>query len=523
MALADFACAELAGARRMNVLDEQTRSLWMDEKPFDAPQLSNSVTADVAVVGAGIAGLSCAYELAKLGRSVVVVDRGAIGGGMTLRTTAHLASACDDFYTEVENRRGEKQARLLYQSLAASIDRMEEIQRSEKIDCDFQRVDGFWVLAPGCPESRLDEELDACKRLGIPAENCTERTAIHEAAISRSLRFPRQARVNPAKYIRGLAAAVRKHGGQLFANTSVTQVTPDSSKVRFKTHEGYEIVADHAVVATNSPVHLKLALHSKQAPYRTYAIAALLPKGALKDALYWDTLDPYHYVRLQPLSDKEEIVIVGGEDHKCGEADDGEARFAALESWTRTHLPNLGAVTHRWSGQVLEPVDFVGFVGRSPDSKRIFLATGDSGQGITNGAVAGILIRDLIATGSSPSTELYDPGRKIPTSLGDYVSENLTTVANFAEYLTASGVSSAEQLKPGEGRIFRSGMSKLAACRDEQGNLHVRSASCTHMGCIVHWNSTEQCWDCPCHGSQFAPDGTALNGPAASALSPAGT
>jgi len=505
----------------MNVLDEQTRSLWMDAKPFDAPPLSNSVTADVAIVGAGIAGLSSAYELAKLGRSVVVVDRGAIGGGMTLRTTAHLASACDDLYTEIEKTRGEKQARLLYQSLAASIDRIEEIQRSEKIDCDFQRVDGFWVLAPRCPESRLDEELDACKRLGIPAENSTERTAIHEANISRSVRFPRQARVNPGKYVRGLAEAVRKHGGQLFANTCVTEVKPDSSKVRLKTAEGNEIVADHAVVATNSPVHLQLALHSKQAPYRTYAIAAKLPKGTLNDALYWDTLDPYHYVRLQPLSDKEDIVIVGGEDHKSGEADDGETRFAALESWTRSRLPKLGAVTHRWSGQVLEPVDYVGFVGRSPDSERVFLVTGDSGQGITNGAVAGILIRDLIASGASPWTELYDPSRKIPTSLGEYVSENLTAVANFAEYLTASGVSAAASLKPGEGGVFRSGTSKVAACRDKQGRLHVRSASCTHMGCVVHWNTTEQCWDCPCHGSQFAPDGTALNGPAASALSPA--
>jgi glycine/D-amino acid oxidase-like deaminating enzyme/nitrite reductase/ring-hydroxylating ferredoxin subunit len=507
----------------MNVLDEQTRSLWMDEKSIAAPSLPKSVSADVAIVGAGIAGLSCAYELAKLGRTVVVVDRGTIGGGMTLRTTAHLASACDDLYTEIEKMRGHEQARLLYQSLAASIDRIEQIQRTEQIDCDFARVDGYWVLAPDCPESRLDEELDACKRLGIPVENCTERTAIHAANISRSVRFPRQARVNPAKYVAGLAAAVRKNGGQLFANTCVTEIAPDANKVRVKTTESHEITADYVVVATNSPVHLQLALHSKQAPYRTYAIAAKLPKGALTDALYWDTLDPYHYVRLQPFSDAEDLVIVGGEDHKSGEADDGEARFAALETWTRTRLPNLGAVTHRWSGQVLEPVDYVGFVGRSPDSERVFLATGDSGQGITNGAVAGILIRDLIANGSSPWAELYEPSRKIATSLGEFVSENLTPIANFAEYLTASGVLSAESLKPGEGRVFRSGMSKVAACRDKEGRLHVRSASCTHMGCIVHWNSTEQCWDCPCHGSQFAPDGTALNGPAATALSAAET
>ncbi len=502
----------------MNVADEQTRSLWMSGDSPDAPRLSSAEQGDVAIVGAGIAGLSCAYELASRGRSVVVVDRGGIGGGMTLRTTAHLASACDDFYVEVEKARGADNARLLYQSLAASIDRIEEIQRAEQIGCDFARVDGYWFLAPDCPESRLNEERDACQRLGVPVEDSHKATPLHAKGLSRSLRFPRQARIHPAKYVSGLAAAVRNKGGRLYASTPIEEITPDASKVRLQTADGHEIVADHAIVGTNSPVELQVALHSKQAPYRTYAIAAKIPKGDLEDALYWDTLDPYHYVRLQPLSAQDDIVIIGGEDHKSGEADDGEQRFAALEDWTRERLPNLGAMTHRWSGQVLEPVDLIGFIGRSPDSDRVYLVSGDSGQGITNGAVSGILIRDLITTGSSPWADLYNPSREIASSLGDYVKENLTPLANFAEYLTASGISAAEELKPGEGRVFRSGMHKLAACRDRQGALHVRSASCTHLGCIVHWNSTEQCWDCPCHGSQFAPDGTALNGPAVSGL-----
>ena len=505
----------------MNVADEHTRSLWMTGDHSDAPRLADAEKADVAVVGAGIAGLSCAYELASRGRSVVVVDRGAIGGGMTLRTTAHLASACDDFYTEVEKTRGADNARLLYQSLAASIDRIDEIQRTEQIDCDFARVDGYWFLAPDCPESRLDEEREACKRLNVPVEDCRHATPLHARGLNRSLRFPRQARVHPGKYVAGLAAAVRKRGGRLFANTCVEEIAPEGTHVRLKTADGQVITVDHAIVATNSPVHLRVALHSKQAPYRTYAIAAKIRKGDLQDALYWDTLDPYHYVRLQPLSPQEDILIVGGEDHKSGEANDGEQRFAALEEWTRARLPNVSEVTHRWSGQVLETVDLVGFIGRSPDSGRVYLVSGDSGQGITNGAVAGILIRDLFTNGSSPWTDLYNPSREIATSLGEYVKENLTPLVNFAEYLSASGISTAEQLRPGEGQVFRSGLHKVAACRDKEGRLHVRSASCTHLGCIVHWNSTEQCWDCPCHGSQFAPDGTALNGPAVSGLAKA--
>ena len=201
-----------------------------------------------------------------------------------------------------------------------------------------------------------------------------------------------------------------------------------------------------------------------------------------------------------------------------GEADAGAERFAALERGARERLPAMGAVTHRWSGQVQEPNDYVGFIGKSPGSSHVYVASGDSGQGITNGIVAGMLIADLITSGASRWSEVYDPSRKFSQSFTEFLAENLTPVKNFAEYLTLGAVSAAEGLKPGEGRLLRSGLQKIAACRDLKGALHLHSASCTHLGCVVHWNSAEQCWDCPCHGSQFAPDGTVLNGPAISPL-----
>jgi len=272
------------------------------------------------------------------------------------------------------------------------------------------------------------------------------------------------------------------------------------------------------VFATNSPIGGSVTIHTKQAPYRTYAIVTTLPRGSLPDALYWDTLDPYHYVRLQPHSEDEDIVIIGGEDHKSGEANDGEARFAALEAWARERLPNMGRITHRWSGQVMEPVDYLGFIGRNAGDKHRYLATGDSGQGITNGVMASLLISNLIVDGSSPWAEVYDPGRAVTSKLGEFLSENLTAIESFASYLTPGEVKAIDRLSPGEGGLFRQGLKKIAACRDQDGRLHLHSATCTHMGCIVRWNSLEQCWDCPCHGSQFAPDGTVLNGPAVTPL-----
>jgi Rieske Fe-S protein len=168
----------------------------------------------------------------------------------------------------------------------------------------------------------------------------------------------------------------------------------------------------------------------------------------------------------------------------------------------------------------MDTIDYCGFIGLNPGSKRSYVATGDSGQGMTHGALAGLLIRDLIGSGKSAWQELYDPARKPASAVGNYISENTTAIQNFAEYLLPGELDDAHQLAPGEGGIIRSGLEKLAVCRDLDGTLHSRSASCTHLGCIVHWNSTEQCWDCPCHGSQFAPNGDVMNGPAVTPLAP---
>jgi glycine/D-amino acid oxidase-like deaminating enzyme/nitrite reductase/ring-hydroxylating ferredoxin subunit len=333
-----------------------------------------------------------------------------------------------------------------------------------------------------------------------------------------ALRYPNQATFHPLKYLAGLAAAIKEAGGRFYADTIVQEVTETDDGVEVVTAGGHRILASNAVVATNAPINDRCAIHSKQAPYRTYAMAFSVPKNALPDGLYWDTLEAYHYVRLQPGRSKADILIVGGADHKSGEADDADARFLALEAWMRNLLPDLGKELHRWSGQILDTIDYAAFIGLNPGSKRTFVSTGDSGQGITHGAVAGLLIRDLILKGESPWAEVYDPSRKPLKALGTFISENVTAAKNFAEYVAPGERDSWEDLKPGEGAIVRNGLSKVAAYRDDKGQLFLRSAACPHLGCHVHWNSFERCWDCPCHGSQFAPDGTALNGPAFSPL-----
>jgi glycine/D-amino acid oxidase-like deaminating enzyme/nitrite reductase/ring-hydroxylating ferredoxin subunit len=502
----------------MNVSNEKSVSVWMETSVAgEAPALDRDEAADVVVVGSGIAGMSVGYELAKAGKDVVIIDRGPIGKGMTSRTTAHLTAQCDDGFDQLISRRGEDIAKLWYQSQAACLDRIEGNQKELGIACDFRRLDGHLFHAPGTDPAIIDKEFEATKKVGMPIER-EKGVPFRTHEKTPSLRYPDQATFHPLKYLAGLAAAISKAGGRFYAESTVDHVEEDENGVLVRAGK-HAVKARHAVVATNSPINDKYAIHTKQAPYRTYAMAFALPKGALPDGLYWDTLQAYHYVRLQPGKGKNDILIVGGADHKSGEADDADARFLALDAWMRNLLPDLGKEMHRWSGQIQDPIDYCGFIGRNPGEKRTFISTGDSGQGITHGAVAGMLISDLILKGQNSWEEVYDPARKPVKAAGTFLSENVTVAKNFAEYVAPGEIDSWDKLKPGQGAIVRKGLSKVAAYRDDNGKLFLRSAACTHLGCHLHWNSFERCWDCPCHGSQFAPDGTALNGPAFAPLS----
>ena len=272
-----------------------------------------------------------------------------------------------------------------------------------------------------------------------------------------------------------------------------------------------------------------VAIHTKQAPYRTYVIGARVPRGSVPTMLLWDTPDPYHYIRLQAVGgdtdtsdagDAYDVLIVGGEDHKTGQAEDFAERFLHLEEWTRERFPMVESVEFRWSGQVMEPVDGLAFIGRNPlDSDNVYIATGDSGNGMTHGTIAGMLITDLILGRSNEWETLYQPSRISLRAGVEFAKENLNVAAQYADLLTGSDVESVGDIAPGAGAVLRRGLSKVAAYRDEQGALHECSAICPHLGCVVAWNDAEKSWDCPCHGSRFDPvDGHVINGPAISAL-----
>jgi glycine/D-amino acid oxidase-like deaminating enzyme/nitrite reductase/ring-hydroxylating ferredoxin subunit len=497
-----------------------TRSLWMATADTpERPPLRTNIRTRVCVVGAGIAGLTTAYLLAREGASVTVIDDGPIGGGETGRTTAHITAALDDRYYQIEKAHGEDGARIAAESHSAAIDRIESIASMEDIDCDFTRLDGFLFLGGDSRADDLRDELEACHRAGLTHVQLVTSVPNMPWNTGSTLRFPRQAQFHPLKYLSGLARAIIRDGGRIFCGTHADRIE-DGSPCKVTTSDGHTILADKVVVATNTPVNDWLILHTKQAAYRTFVVAFEVPSGSIPRGLYWDTPDPYHYIRLHDGDTPDrEVLIVGGEDHKTGQADDAEARFRCLEEWTRERFHMAGEVLYRWSGQIMEPVDYMGFIGLNPgEDEHIYIATGDSGNGMTHGTIAGMLLTDLIQGRENPWTELYDPARITLRSATQFAKENLNVAGQYADWVTPGEVDRYQEITPGSGAVVRHGMKKVAVYRADDGTVHRMSAVCTHLYCIVDWNSTEKSWDCPCHGSRFDPYGKVINGPAITAL-----
>lgn len=490
-----------------------TRSYWSTAQRPQFSPLANDLICDVCVVGAGIAGLTTAHLLASNDINVIVLDRGDIGSGETGRTTAHITCALDDRFVELARMHGEHGARLAAQSHAAAIEQIETLVNELQIDCEFKRVNGFLFAATPKDEELLTRELLAAQRAGLIDARLVECAPL-PFDTGPAICFPQQAQLHPLKYLSGLARAIEKNGGRIFTQTHVANVQggPDA---KVTAANGCSVHAKYIVIATNTPINDRVVIHTKQAPYRSYVVALRIEKNSVTPGLYWDTADPYHYVRVtEGPADDSELLIVGGEDHKTGQADDGDQRFARLEQWARAHFPHAAEIAYRWSGQVQEPVDGLAFIGRNPmDADNVFIATGDSGNGMTHGTIAGLLLRDLILGRPNVWADLYAPNRKALSSIGEFLRENVNVAEQYVDWMKPSECDDLQQIANNTGCLMQHGLEKIAVYRDSEGILHANKATCPHLGCIVAWNDIEKTWDCPCHGSRFAGDGEVISGP----------
>lgn len=494
------------------LIPSDNRSLW--KRTTDVFRSSTSLAEskiDVAIIGGGITGLVAAIELQRAGRSVVIFDKSEVAGGESGNTTAHLTEAIDARYHTLRKNFGRDGAQLSASASRDAIRRIESLAQELRIDCHFERVDGYLYTERPEELQMLREETDAAREAGVDA------TLLDRAELPfpnhGAIRFSNQAQFHPREFLLGLAKAFEANGGRIVDSTLVESYS-DGSPCTL-TVGGRELHADAVFVAANSPLNL-VAIVTKVAAYRTYAIATKIEQPPIPRAMFWDTEDPYHYTRIQTTS-AGDYLIIGGEDHKVGTEEETSDCYEKLAEYARRKF-GIERVDMRWSGQILEPVDGLPYIGKNSGSKNVYIATGYAGQGMTFGTIAGMIVADLIVGRENRYSKLFDATRITPiASAVDYVTENI----DFPKYLLSDRLSSwdvdaksLDAVPRGEGMIIETGGRKVAAHRDESGTLSCLSPVCPHMKCDVRWNDSEKSWDCPCHGSRFTASGEVLNGPA---------
>lgn len=497
-----------------------TQPYWIDSAPLPRfPKLDRDEDVDVVIVGGGITGLTAAYLLTLDGRRVAVLERERCAQIDTGHTSAHLTMVTDQPLSALIKRFGRDHAQAAWEAGLAGIGQIDAIVGDLELDCDFEWVPGY-LHAPMTGPAEKDVVATLRDEAALAAQLGFDAAFVDEVpfAARPGIRYENQARFHPRKYLAGLARAISDRGGMIFEQSAADEFCDDPRTV---TSNGHTLACGDVVLATHTPLMGTTGLlnatlfQTKLALYTSYVISGRAPKGRIPDALLWDTEDPYHYLRIEPQADHD-IVILGGEDHKTGQTADTNACFERLER-KLTSLDGEIEILHRWSGQVIETADGLPYIGETAEHQ--FAGTGYAGNGMTFGTLAGMMAADRIMGRANPWSALFDPSRKAIRGVWDYVKEN----KDYPYYLIRDRFAGAEgkslrAVPRGSGKVLDLNGQSVAVYRNERGAVTKKSATCTHMGCLVDWNDAERSWDCPCHGSRFKTDGSVISGPAEAPL-----
>jgi glycine/D-amino acid oxidase-like deaminating enzyme/nitrite reductase/ring-hydroxylating ferredoxin subunit len=487
-------------------------SFWLATSPETAyPALTDGVSVDVAVVGAGITGITAAILLKEAGKTVAVIDSKRIVQGATGYTTAKVTAGHGASYSKIRKAFGEQGIRTYARANEAAVDWIAKLVEANRIDCDLERKTNYVYAESEEEVAQLRQEAEVERQAGLGSRLVDETPLPFPVAAA--LRLENQAQFHPRRYLLALAATIPGDGSHVFENSRVQRV---------RHGEPCEVIADQGVVrasdvilATHLPILDSGLLFTKAYPHRSYAVAAPLASAPDPQGMYINSATPTRSVRT--LRDGDRVLLqVGGNGHKTGEEDDTPARYDQLEEFLRQHWPGTGAVEHRWSTQDYMAHDSVPYVGRlRRRSKHLYAATGYSKWGMTNGTVAAMILSDAILDRRNSWASLYDSKRLVRRSaLPAFLKENASAGFHFfADRLSRADRATVEQLRPGDGAMIRIRGRKTAVYRDPERRLHALSPVCRHLYCVVDWNPAERSWDCPCHGSRYSGEGRAIQGP----------
>jgi glycine/D-amino acid oxidase-like deaminating enzyme/nitrite reductase/ring-hydroxylating ferredoxin subunit len=479
------------------------------------PPIVEDLSVDVAIVGAGLAGITTAMLLKQAGKTVAVLEADRVAEGVSGHTTAKLTSLHQLKYASLVDSLGREKASAYGASNQAAIEQVATLVRDEHIDCDFERKDAYTFATDADMLAQVKAEAEAALELGLPATYVTETSL--PFAVQGAVKFSHQAQFHPRKYILCLADKIHGDGSYVFEHSRVRTVDGEDP-CRVQTESGATVTATDVIVTTNLPILDQGLYFAKTFPKRSYLIGARIDPAIAPDGMFIGTGEKYRSIRTTPMDDGGTLLLIGGEGHKVGEADDTEDRFERLAAYAKEHF-GVASVDYYWSSQDFVSFDGLPYIGPlTPLSQHTYVATGFSLWGMSNSNVAAMILTDRVLGRDNPWAQLYESTRPTPFVSQESIKNNLDVGTRWFSDRFKGLFDSPEKVKPGEGRLVTTGGKKVAAHRDEHGTLHQVSAVCPHLGCIVDWNAAEKSWDCPCHGSRFDPDGKILHGPAVNRL-----
>lgn len=508
-----------------NPLESATMSVWRHNTEYGRPKyqsltqfppLTRHIRTEVAIIGAGITGLSTALMLERSGSEVMVIDAHPVGYGVTGFNSGHLTNVLlDTRFKDILPAFGEEATRAVVIAIDEAMNLIERMIHDYRIDCDFRWLPGYLFTEKADQLKALQDEYEAMVKAGIEA-NRTFNIPL-PFHVEEGIQISNQAAIDPLRYTQGLALRLHKLGYHIYENSRVVDIENQGpEKGYFIQTEGGSIQADDVVIATHTPIGFRPLAQVRLEPWRSYVIG-LRTETPLEDALFWDMDDPYHYIR-SASDEKGPLLLVGGEDHKTGETTDTRQRFRNLEAYARERF-QVESVAYEWSSQLYTPADGLPYIGKTTDG---YIATGYSGEGLTYGTMAARMIADQIQGIPNPCSEILSPYRAKPiASAGGILSESINTMSHYVgDRLKKTDIENPEDVPEGTGAICTVDGQKVAVYKSPEGVTHTLSPVCTHMNCLVNWNPTEQSWDCPCHGGRFDPAGKVLNGPPVLDLAP---
>ncbi|WNS42564.1 FAD-dependent oxidoreductase [Paenibacillus sp. MMS20-IR301] len=500
---------------RLQGLPQFPESLWLGSTELPSfPKLAEDHVTDVAIVGAGITGITTAYLLSSAGYKVTLLEAGTVLGGTTGFTSAKISAQHGMIYHDLLKHFGEEQARAYYHSNSEALEWMVATAGELGLSCDMKREDAYLYADMGDEKTlkQLAAEYEAYVKLGLPGE-WQDRVSLPLRA-GGAIRLPGQARFHPLHYLKGLLQAVLDKGGTVYEHTMIGEkVDTDGRLTLYTEGSSCKITCRHAVSASHFPFYDGGSLYfSRLHAERSYCLA-VEPETDYEGGMYLSAGEPTRSLRAVEWGDQK-LVIVGGENHKTGQGICTFGHYEKLERFAG-ELLGIRSVPYRWSTQDLITLDRVPYIGKRAEDEEIYIATGFGKWGMTSGTLAARLITDGILGSSNPYAGLYDPSRfKAIPGIKNFIVQNFSVTKELVAGKVEIIHKKTQDLAPDEGAVVLHDGKRVGGYRDSGGTLHLVDRTCTHLGCECEWNEAERTWDCPCHGSRFSYNGDVIEGPA---------